>query len=94
MGIAQLDAKGLSRVDTGIHAGEDEVLLCRGQSEVAFGERGGVGLRGGFDVLLDGAHGGGGGLVLVLEQGGLMCVCVCCVWEWTMGMVIVTLDGV
>lgn len=56
VGVAELDAKGLGRVDAGVHAGQDEVLLGRGQGEVALGEGRGVGGRGRFDVLLDGRH--------------------------------------
>lgn len=54
VGVAEVDAKGAGGIDAGVHAGEDEVLLCRGQGEVALGEGGGVALRGGLDVALDG----------------------------------------
>jgi hypothetical protein len=57
MCIAKLDAKGTRGIDAGVHASEDEVFLCGREGEVAFGERGRVAGRGGFNVLLDGCHG-------------------------------------
>lgn len=58
MRIAQFNPKRLGRVDTGVHARQDEVLLGRRQGEMALGEGGRVLGRGGFDVLLDGGHDG------------------------------------
>jgi len=68
VGIAELDAECGGWVDAGVHAGQDEVFLCRGQGEVALGEGAGVALGGGLDVLLDGRHGGLGWVGLVGER--------------------------
>ena len=56
MSIAKLNAESLCGVDTGIHAGQDKVLLGGREHEVALGEGRRISLRGGLDVLLDGAH--------------------------------------
>lgn len=57
MGVSELNAKGLGRIDTGVHAGQDEVLLGRRQGQRALSEGGRVLGRSGLDVALDGRHG-------------------------------------
>ena len=56
MGVTKVDPKRRGRVDAGVHAGQEEVLLGGRQGEVAVGEGAGVCLGGGLDVLLDGRH--------------------------------------
>lgn len=56
MRVAQLNAKGPRRVNSGVHASQDKVLLRRRQDQVAHVEVAGVARRGGFDVLLNLRH--------------------------------------
>ena len=74
MRITKPNPKRRGRVNTSVHAGEDEVFLSRGQGEMSLGEGGRVRLGSGFNVLLDGGH--GFLFVGVKIQGRAKCWCV------------------
>ena len=64
MRISDLNAKRTSRIDAGVHAGQHQIFLARGEGECAlrvFVESGRVLGRGLLDVLLDARHFGSGG---------------------------------
>ena len=60
MCVPQLNPKGLCRVDTGVHAGDEEELPSWGSSEVAVDKGRRVPPGGGLDMLGEGRHGARG----------------------------------
>jgi hypothetical protein len=54
--VTQGNAERIGGVDASIHTGDNEILLRGRQGQVPSGKGGGVALRRGLDVLLDGSH--------------------------------------